>query len=340
MNNLIGMMSAVFSGILNGSFAVPMKRNIKWEWENTWFLYSVSAMIIYPVLIVLLAYPELPDIYRDTDARILCQTFLLGCGWGIGSLTFGLGLHLLGFSLGYTMIMGIIAVTGSLVPMCVHNPQMLYSRTGMIILFAMVVAILGVVFCGQAGQKRAMSSSDANTKKKSSFRQGIMVCITSGILSAMLNLAFDFGEPIAQIAREHLGDNASTFKVNNAIWFLALPGGFIPYLMYCGYLLLRKGTWHRYAMPQITGHWGRSFLMGALWFGCIMLYGSGAARLGKLGTTIGWLVLMAVTVLVGNLWGFISGEWKNADPQALKKMRWGTILLLGSVIIVGLSKLN
>ncbi len=134
MNHLIGMLSAVLSGVLNGSFAVPMKRNVKWEWENTWFLYAVSAMILYPGLIVLLTYPELWGIYRDTPDRILWQTFLLGAGLGIGSLTFGLGLHLLGFSLGYTIIMGIIAVAGSLVPMCVHNPRMLGSGPGLVIL--------------------------------------------------------------------------------------------------------------------------------------------------------------------------------------------------------------
>jgi len=162
---------------------------------------------------------------------------MLGRGWGIGSLTFGLGLHLLGFSLGYTIIFGIIAVTGSLIPMCVYNLHLLYTGTGIIILIAMIIAILGVVFCGQAGQKHTLSRSDATTKKKSTFRLGLMVCIVSGILSAMLNLAFDFGSPIA---RNHLGETASTFKVNNAIWFLALPGGFVPYFVYCSYLLLYK----------------------------------------------------------------------------------------------------
>ncbi len=335
MNTLIGMLSAVLSGILNGSFAVPMKRNVKWEWENTWFLYAVSAMILYPGLILLLAYPELWGIYRDTPDRILWQTFLLGAGWGIGSLTFGLGLHLLGFSLGYTIIMGIIAVAGSLVPMCVHNPQMIFSRPGLVILAAMAAAILGVFFCGQAGQIRQGSGS----ARGSSFRVGLVVCIASGILSAMLNLAFDFGAPIAQIARDHLGETASSFQVNNAIWFLALPGGFVPYLVYCGALFVRRGTASRYVQGQVGGHWGRSFLMGILWFGCIMLYGAGASHMGDLGTTVAWLVLMAVTVVVGNLWGILSGEWRGADPRAVKKMTWGTLLLLGSVIIVGLSKL-
>ncbi len=70
-----------------------------------------------------------------------------------------------------------------------------------------------------------------------------------------------------------------------------------------------------------------------------MLYGAGASHMGDLGTTVAWLVLMAVTVVVGNLWGILSGEWKGANPAAIQKMTWGTLLLLGSVIIVGLSRL-
>lgn len=78
--------------------------------------------------------------------------------------------------------------------------------------------------------------------------------------------------------------------------------------------------------------------MGLLWFICIALYGAGASNLGKLGTTIAWLVLMAVTSIVGNLWGFLSGEWNNAPKKALTRLKTGMVMLIFSVVLVGISK--
>ena len=78
--------------------------------------------------------------------------------------------------------------------------------------------------------------------------------------------------------------------------------------------------------------------MGAIWIGCIMLYGAGASNLGKLGTTIGWLILMAVTVLTGNIWGVATGEWKTAPAKARLRMAQGVLLLIGSVALVSVGK--
>jgi L-rhamnose-H+ transport protein len=78
--------------------------------------------------------------------------------------------------------------------------------------------------------------------------------------------------------------------------------------------------------------------MGFLWFLSITLYGVGASNLGKLGTTIGWLILMACTVIVGNLWGWLTGEWENAPQKAQQKMKVGLLLLFLSVVMVAVAR--
>jgi len=337
MQTLWGIVAVVFSGVLNGSFVAPMKRNTLWAWENTWIIYAGSSMIILPLLTVMIACPQLFSAYRTVSPAILCQTFIFGAGWGIGSLTFGLGLYWVGFSIGYTVIIGIIAVTGALVPLVVHQPHLLIQPSGLLILAAMVVTIVGVFFCGQAGQLRILNSADSITPQRS-FSVGLLICIISGILSSMLNLAFDFGAPIADSARELLGNHASSFTVSLAVWLVALSGGFIPNLLYCSICLCRRNSWNKFLLPAVTGHWLRASLMGTLWFACIIFYGIGATQLGKLGTTVGWLILMSVTVIVGNLWGVATNEWKNAPPQALRKMIIGTGFLLSSVILVSFGK--
>jgi len=340
MSALIGVAAAFFSGVLNGSFAVPMKLTVKWEWENTWLLYAVSAMVVFPVIITLSTVPGLSQIYSDCTGGVLAQTFLFGFCWGIGSLTLGLGLHMVGLSLGYTIVMGIIAVTGSLIPMLVHDPASFLTLGGILIILAMLVTVAGVALCGAAGRirEKAKTANAGGQTGGSRFKLGLVICVVSGILSAMLNLAFDFGAPIAEVARVHMGQAATAFRANNAIWFLALLGGVIPYLIYCGYLLVTKGTWKRYTQSGTRLYWFWGFLMAAIWISCIMLYGAAASGLGNLGTTVGWLILMSVTVLVGNLWGILTAEWKASPIKARRRMLQGLLLLISSVLIVGFAK--
>ncbi len=341
MSTVIGILAAVFSGVLNGSFAAPMKLNKNWEWENTWILYAVSALIIFPFILIWLTIPELLEIYTRVQTGVLIRTFLFGLGWGIGSLLFGLGLYLVGLSLGYTIIMGLIAVTGALVPMLVHYPESFLTIGGIVIIAAMFVTGAGVALCGIAGMIRDKNQKDNKESQETrvKFKLGFLVCLASGLFSAMLNLSFSFGAPIAEAARLYMGELGTPFKANNAVWFLALTGGSIPFLIYCGWLLLSRRTYQKFTESGTALYWFWSFLMGAIWISCIVLYGAGANQLGHLGTTIGWLILMAVTVLVGNVWGILTGEWKGAPKKARLRMGQGLALLIGSVFLVGVGKI-
>ena len=112
MSAIFGMLMTIVSGVLNGSFAVPMKKMSRWEWENTWFIYALTSMILIPLIMTFLFVPDLLSIYQQTPTGVLWQTFLFGMGWGIGSVLFGLGLYLIGLSLGFTIMIGIISVSG------------------------------------------------------------------------------------------------------------------------------------------------------------------------------------------------------------------------------------
>ena len=100
MGLLIGLASSLVAGILNGSFAAPMKRISNWEWENTWFVYALVALLILPISAAFISVPGLVGIYAKVDNAVILATLLTGFLYGIGSVTFGLGLHLAGLSLG------------------------------------------------------------------------------------------------------------------------------------------------------------------------------------------------------------------------------------------------
>lgn len=336
MELLIGLVTSIVAGVLNGSFAAPMKKISGWEWENTWLIYALTAFIVLPVAMAFMLVPGLGGIYAKVDHLVLFKTLSTGFLFGIGSITFGLGLHLAGLSLGYSLIVGLISVTGSLVPMLLLSPESIISTGGLILLFAMFVSVVGVIFCAKAGSIRAESQDRDNAGNKVSFKVSFTVCVISGILSAMLNISLVLGLPIAEIAQANMTGTFSSFRAVSAIWPLTLVGAVVPYLLYCISLFAKNKSAQKYRAKPVN--FLRAGLMGFLWFSCITLYGAGASNLGKLGTTIGWLILMAFTVIVGNLWGFFTGEWDDAPGRAKKKMVTGLLILMSSVVIVAIAK--
>ncbi|MBU4211920.1 MAG: hypothetical protein L6437_11615 [Kiritimatiellae bacterium] len=63
MNSTLGFALAVAAGVLNGSFALPMKRTTKWAWENTWLMWTLSALLILPWATAFATVPHLWDVY-------------------------------------------------------------------------------------------------------------------------------------------------------------------------------------------------------------------------------------------------------------------------------------
>jgi len=144
------------------------------------------------------------------------------------------------------------------------------------------------------------------------------------------------GLPIAEIVQENITGSLSSFRATTAVWTISLSGALVPYLLYCVFLFIKNKSAQKYRTKP--SNFLRSCLMGILWFLCILLYGAGAFNLGKLGTTTGWLILMAFTIIFGNLWGFFTGEWKDAPQKAKRKMRTGLLVLLFSIVLVAVSK--
>lgn len=333
-----GIMTALLAGVLNGSFAFPMKKMDRWQWENIWLIWAFWALVAFPFLIAYVTVENFWQIFSTVEPAVLWRTFALGAGWGLGAITFGFGIYMVGLSLGFSIIMGITAVAGALVPMLLFSPDVVLTGGGLVILLAMILTISGVILCSKAGHlKESETTQEQQHQPRYPFKIGLLVCIASGILNSMLNLAFVSGGPIIEAAKSSLGDAAfRDFRAANPVWVLILLGAFLTNLLYCGFLLFKKGTIKNYRAANTSKYWLFAFLMGLMWMGGVFFYGAGACSLGKLGTTVSWIVLMSTTVLIGNVWGILSGEWKDAQQQAKKTMNWGLILLLGSIILISI----
>lgn len=328
-----GIAGVLLGGLLNGSFVAPMKRLHAWRWENSWFVYSVSGLLLVPWLVALAVVPELGAIFVQTSGGTLLKVLLFGFGWGVGSVLFGLGVSRMGLSVGYGIILGLIAPIGTFLPLVVLHPERLWTRQGLALVIGTLIVIGGIVLCAAAGgiRERAVKPA-AEGAARSGYGTGLLICILAGIFSPMLNFAFVFGEELQQRA---LAAGAGTAMASNAIWSLCLTAGFIANAGYAAILLRRNGTWRLFSPDKApAGHWIGGSLMGIICFASFMTYGSGATALGDLGGIVGWPLFMAMSLITSNLLGLLTGEWAGAPKKAYLYSLAGIGLLIVAITII------
>jgi L-rhamnose-H+ transport protein len=327
-----GIVVVIFAGVVNGSFAAPMKRMPSWRWENSWLMFAITGLVIFPWFIAYRTVPHLASVYSTASWPTLEKVLLFGFAWGIGATLCGLGISRVGLALAFAVILGITASFGSLIPLAVLHPHELLARRGIALIIGTAVMTTGLVFLAIAGRRRERNSGLAVTPG-SGFTLGLIICILSGLFSSMLNFSFVFGDELR--VKALLAGTAPSMAAN-PIWSLCTSAGFIANAVYCLYLLRKNKTWGVYKSGGAL-YWVLGSLMGLLWFGGTLMYGSGALILGSLGGEIGWPVFMVIDIIVGIFWGMLSGEWKDAGRPALTYCWIGIGILCLAIVVISMS---
>jgi L-rhamnose-H+ transport protein len=329
-----GLMLVFVGGVLNGSFAAPMKRLSAWRWENTWLVYAFTGLLILPWIIALATVPDLGGVLQQASGAVLAKVALFGFAWGIGGLLFGQGIARVGLALGFAVILGITSSFGGLVPMAILHPDQLGTRQGLALIAGTLVMTLGLVFLAVAGKRRDREQASGAAAERSGFGVGLVICILSGVFSSMLTFAFVFGDKLQDLSHQA---GASPAMSGNAIWALAVSCGFLPNAAYCLYLLNRNRTWGVFLEKSAgAGYALGAALMGLLWYSGLVVYGMGTAALGALGKIVGWPVFMSVDIIAGMGWGFLGGEWKCASRTALAYCLTGIAILFLAIGVISL----
>ena len=60
----------------------------------------------------------------------------------------------------------------------------------------------------------------------------------------------------------------------------------------------------------------------------------GAYYFGRLGTSVGYAVRLAVSLIVANLFGFMTGEWNVATRHSINVLYLGLAVLIVAVVIL------
>ena len=321
-------MLVTIAGIANATFTLPMKFARHWAWENVWLVWSVMALMVFPVCAAALSIPSLEAVYREAGIGPVAMVALCGAGWGLAQVMFGLSIDAIGIGLAFSIVLGISAAVGSLIPLIrlqrVHHG---FPVTGNVLL-GIALVLAGVLACAVAGQLRDKAHGGNSTKEKS-FAVGLLLSVCSGLCAASMNIGVAFGGPLLRSATAH---GASAQQVVYAVWLPLLAAGALPNLLYCAYLLGRKHTWSNFRIQQAPLYAVLAMVMAVLWFFSTALYGIATQWLGDLGVVVGWPVFMSLIVITASVLGIVTGEWKSSGTTPVIFQLAGMLLLVLAVI--------
>jgi L-rhamnose-H+ transport protein len=337
----LGLAFAVLSGLMNGTFTLPMKYLGKWDWENVWSVFIVVSCIAMPAAVAATTVTNVRQELSLAPLSSIIFAVAAGFAWGFGAIMFGQGVSALGISMGNTLVLAISASLGSLLPIIVIAPGTLLESQGKGIILGTGISVGGIILCGFAGFRREQSQRGHQKDLRGDmvgrarpFWVGLLLATGAGLLSAVFNIGYSAAHGIIDSA-VRLGNSA--FAGSNLIWLLMLSSGAVANLAFCGYLFRKDGSWVKFMKEGSAPLYGLAVLMGLLWGGSIFVYGSAAPKLGKLGPAIGWPLSLAVGLLTANLCGIIAGEWKLSESVERRWMAAGLLVLLAGIATLGWS---
>jgi L-rhamnose-H+ transport protein len=324
-----GFLLLVVAGVLNASFALPMKFTRRWAWENTWAVWSALALLLMPLVAAVITVPQLSHVYAQAGTRSVAVVAACGMGWGIAQVLFGLAVDSIGIALAFAIVLGLSAAIGGLIPFLRLHSDKVLTPAGLGLLAGVLLIMVGVGICARAGMLREQTAKPAHTNR--SPRSGIFMAVMSGIGAAAMNFAVAFAGPVVDAAAAHGANPAWRM---NAVWLPLMTAGAVPNLLYCAYLMRSKGTSANFSVKGTGYYWLFASVMATFWFASTLMYGVASLRLGVLGPVYGWPFFMSLIVIVSSTVGILAGEWKNASKSAVGLQFAGVGVLITAVIVL------
>jgi len=326
---MIGILFAVFAGVMLGFYAIPEKFVKNYVFENTWGLCFLFMLWIVPFILAFTLIDGFAQVLSDVGAPILLKMLIPSFLWGIGMMMWGKAINHIGLSLGFSIFIGTIVFIGSLLPFFIYGLPA--TNVMVTILVGIAIILLGIIMNGRAGILR--EGSGATEKGNgSSMMVGIIIAVVGGLLCTGFNVANELGkEAIA----------AAVVKNGNDSWLTSVAAMFIVYvsggLFVVPYFLIqitRKKLWCSFRVAGAGKNVSLAGLMAILNFTASILFAYSAFVLGKAGGTIGYAIFNTMSVVVAVIGGIVTKEWIAAKPQAKTALYIGLASMIVGVVII------
>jgi L-rhamnose-H+ transport protein len=102
--------------VLSANCYTPQKGVKHWSWETFWMMQACWCWLILPILGALITVPHLWLVITHSPSTSMLFAFLMGIAYGIGGTCFNISIRYIGFSLTYSIAVGLSSILGTLVP--------------------------------------------------------------------------------------------------------------------------------------------------------------------------------------------------------------------------------
>src|SRR6516225_5532501 len=231
-------MTSVVAGIgwhivgagMAASFYAPIERVKKWCWETTWAVAGLFSWILLPIGVSLALLPNFLGFYASVDSKVLWTAALFGAMWGVGNVGYGLTMRYLGMSLGIGVAIGVTLIVGTLVPPVMHGQAaMLFTtRSGLITMAGVLVALIGVAIVSWAGHQKELQLR--GHLEEFNVGLGLLLAVLCGIFSSGMSFAIDAAQPMQAVA---LSKGVNPLYAALPSYVIIMGGGAVINLAYC-----------------------------------------------------------------------------------------------------------
>jgi len=338
-NPIIGTGLHAIGGISAASCYMPFEKVKNWSWGTFWIVQALFAWLIMPVVIGYFTIPNLFTVLTEAPSSAFWAAFVLGAAYGFGGLSFGYAIRNIGYSLTYTISIGISAVLGTIVPLFLSGKvvEQFTKVGGGVVLIGMVISVIGVALCGRAGfmKEKNFAKDKGKTKLQFNMKKGLILTLIAGMLSAVWGISLELGQPISDLAAQygagHFEGNAKLIVssmgclLTNLTWFLVvtIKDGSIKSL----YQRKKIGS------KRFFGNYALSAFAGSLWYTQFFFYGLGHVKMGSF-MFASWVLHMSMLIFFSSIIGVIMKEWQGVNRRTYITLIIALLVLVGSFILM------
>jgi len=207
MNNIfLGFLFILVAAVAGGCFGLQYRIMRKYTVEYASLLSMFFATIVVPLIVVSFVFPGWTEAMARAGWTTNLLVFGFGFAWGLGAITYAYGSNILGMALAAAIIKGITIAVGSGIPLVRRRNDIAATDGGMdpriVIIAGILLLLAGTWFAGRAGILREKETGTENEEAPrdptvaGGFIFGMFMCLVSGVLSASINLGYDWSQPL------------------------------------------------------------------------------------------------------------------------------------------------
>ncbi|SFF68420.1 L-rhamnose-proton symport protein (RhaT) [Salegentibacter agarivorans] len=335
---IVGIIWAIFAGLILGLYAMPEKFTKDFKYENTWSLFFLLTMFVVPIITSISLIDGFQDIFGNMPTDILLKMALASFLWGTGVMMWGKAINHIGLSLGFSIFIGTIILIGSVLPFLVDGlpPE----NSLILILLGILVVLFGVILNAKAGlirERNELDNTQGDTSAnviRGSMAKGILIAVTGGLLATGFSYANAVGRPYLHEASTSAG-NANWITAVAVMFPIFISGG-IAMTTYFIWQLSKKKAWDNFKTPHFSKNFFLILIMAVFHYAASALFAYAAYKLGDAGNTVGYAIFNTASVATAIVTGLITREWVQASKKAKAYLYAGLALMIVGIVIIAI----